>query len=140
MKTFSDDTIPQLAFCVEAAREVSGNDLRETPRFLPAADRVVIGWWNGRDFRRAEARLLNISRGGAAVAFSEVIEAGAEAWFCILGARLSGGVRVRVVGHDPIEECGSTRIRLQFQPRCPDDILEVALSMAPASAIAAGLN
>ena len=84
--------------------------------------------------------MLDISRRGAAVACDEEIEAGAEAWFCIVGSRLSGGARVRVVGRNPPDDRGRSRVRFRFQPHCPEDIFNVALAIAPADHVETELN
>ena len=140
METSSDDAIPSFSVPLPGDQTPSWYERRELDRYAPIEDRVWIGWWDGRSFHRTAAQLLDISRRGAAVACDEVLEAGSEAWFCIVGSRLSGGARVRVVGRVPLDDRGRSRVRFRFQPHCPEDIFRVALSMAPADYVETELN
>ncbi|QDV37923.1 hypothetical protein [Tautonia plasticadhaerens] len=107
-----------------------GSERRGARRFSAVEDRIWLGWWDGEQFQTLGARLLDVSRTGAAVACPDGPGVGDDAWFCVVGPSLSGGARARVVGREPTEDDPSMiRLRLNFQARCPDDVYEIALGM-----------
>ncbi|WP_158633669.1 PilZ domain-containing protein [Tautonia sociabilis] len=109
-----------------------GVERRETPRFTPLVDRLWLGWWDGEQFQTIGSQLIDISLGGAAIACTDGPETGDDAWFCVVGPRLSGGTRAQVVGREPMPGSpGVYRLRLRFLPRCPQDVFEIALGLLP---------
>jgi hypothetical protein len=114
-----------------ASRPV-GAERRGSTRYAAVEDRIWLGWWDGEQFQTLGSRLLDISRSGAAVCCEDGPEPGDDAWFCVVGPSLSGGARARVVGREPMEDDPTAiRLRMVFQPRCPDDVFEIALGMMP---------
>ena len=79
-----------------ATRPAGTADRRGAPRFDAVEDRIWLGWWDGEQFRTIGARLLDISRTGAAIACPEGPDRGDDAWFCVVGPGVSGGARARV--------------------------------------------
>lgn len=115
-----------------------GMDRRRATRFEAVEDRIWLGWWDGEVFQTLGALLLDISRTGAAVICPDGPTETMDAWFCVVGPSLSGGARARVVGREPIpEKPDQIRLRLEFQPTCPEDLYLVALGMISNDWIAA---
>ncbi|MEW4566504.1 PilZ domain-containing protein [Tautonia sp. JC769] len=108
----------------------SGMDRRRATRFEAVEDRIWLGWWDGEVFQTLGALLLDISRTGAAIICPDGPSEQMDAWFCIVGPSLSGGARARVVGREPIpDRPDQLRLRLEFQPTCPEDLYLVALGL-----------
>ncbi|WP_152051045.1 hypothetical protein [Tautonia marina] len=108
----------------------NGMDRRRATRFEAVEDRIWLGWWDGEVFQTLGALLLDISRTGAAVICPDGPTEAMDAWFCIVGPSLSGGARARVVAREPIpDKPDQIRLRLEFQPTCPEDLYLVALGL-----------
>lgn len=116
-----------------AGEPFSGVDRRRSTRFDPVEDRVWLGWWDGEQFQTIAARLIDISRTGAALICVDGPEKTMDAWFCVVGPRHSGGARAQVVGREPMPgQPEQYRLRLTFHAACPEDVYLVALGILPA--------
>lgn len=97
-------------------------DRRLAPRYAPARDATQLGWWEDGQFRTADARLRNISSGGAAVNLGGTGPDTAGAWVCILMPGTDVWVQASVAGAVAAED-GTPHVRLTFAEPCPDDVL-----------------
>ncbi len=108
-------------------------DRRREPRHEAVEDRTWLGWWVGMEFLTIAVRLIDISRGGAALETPEPPPVGEPVWLCLQGTRWSGSAAGTILGESPIDpERGFHRVRLEFEKPCPDKLFEMAVGMIAA--------
>ena len=114
-------------------------DRRTAPRHLPAYDRLRLAWMEGKGLRRIEARLRDLSSGGALIATHTPITAHGPIWIGLEGTPLDQWVLAEVVRVVPAEGSG-WRAGLMFIGRCPHLFYRRALwGFVPGKAEAPGL-
>src|SRR5437763_3430086 len=75
----------------------SGRDRRTSPRHRPAFDQLRIAWMEGRGLRRIEARLRDLSSGGALIAVDAPLTAQGPVWIGLEGTPIDQWVLAEVV-------------------------------------------
>jgi hypothetical protein len=105
-------------------RTARPEDRRETPRYDPAIDTAKLGWWEAGEFHTAQARLQDISSGGAALGVDRDGPVADEIWMCV--ATTGEGVWVQASVAELDDGDGERRVRLAFAESCPYDVLKVA--------------
>jgi tRNA A-37 threonylcarbamoyl transferase component Bud32 len=96
----------------------STSDRRKEPRYVPVHCRARVGWWRGDAWRTADARIENLSRGGAAVFVAEVPPDASAVWLCFLDAPPRQWHAARVVGLDS-EGHGARTVRVALAHPLP---------------------
>jgi hypothetical protein len=99
-------------------------DRRETPRYDPTIDSAKLGWWEAGEFQTAQARLQDISSGGAALGVDRDGPVAPEIWMCVATPGQGVWVQASVAAMDDGD--GERRVRLAFAESCPYDVLKVA--------------
>jgi hypothetical protein len=106
----------------------SAQDRRAEPRLEAVEYRMWLGWWAGTEFLTIATRLVDISRGGAALVTPEPPPVGEPVWLCLKGPRWSGSTQATVLGHSLLDPAlGQHRVRLTFLKECPEGLYESAL-------------
>src|SRR5438128_1179862 len=115
---------------------MSTRDRRKTPRHVPVRDLPHVGWWDGPRFRRARARLRDLSSTGVAITVDgEALEPLAAkglapeervVWVCLPGGGAGDWVRSRIVRCSRTDR-GERRFGLRFEGPCPNGLFREAL-------------
>ena len=100
-------------------------DRRACPRFPVVENRARLDWGDSDGFQVVDARLVDISRGGAALETEQPLPVGDPVWFCLDPDGRALGVGARVLGcqRDWLEY----RVRLRFDEPCPEPLLRLAI-------------
>jgi hypothetical protein len=109
---------------------------RAWPRRTALDPRGWIGWWADGEFFEDAGRLLDISRGGAAVEVDRTPPPDCPVYFCLDGPDAPEGVEAEVVATLP----GRRRkylVRLTFAAPCPNPLWAAAV-LGPGPALPAG--
>jgi hypothetical protein len=106
-------------------------DRRFMPRHEAAEFAIWLGWWRGeakshKDFVTTNARLINISRGGALITAIDPPPHAHKVWICLGAPEPSDCVEaiVRQVTTVRRRQCA---VRLSFTGSCPQAFFEVAV-------------
>ncbi len=126
------------------------NDRRSAHRYLPAKEKIRLGWWQGQLFQTISARLRNLSVSGALVEPEKSIadRAGVKAWLCLVDHTAAHWIEAEIVEVCSPEPDSPLLLRLRFLDPFPyeffkaavwdqgsaaaDDALHVATPMPPA--------
>src|SRR5829696_3140929 len=87
-------------------RPLGEQDRRAVPRHQPARDRIRIAWMEGHSLRRADARLMDLSSGGAAVVLDGPRPPRGPVWIGLEGTPHSEWMLADVVRVAPLEAAG----------------------------------
>lgn len=104
---------------------MTNDDRRSTPRYAPAQDQARLGWWDGGRFVSAEARLRDISSGGAALRVDhDSPPPPGSVWVCLAGA--GEWVATDLAGSSTSDN-GACAVRLEFASVCPYEVFKAAV-------------
>jgi hypothetical protein len=113
---------------------------RASPRLEPGERRVWLGSWaDAENFGVVGAVLLDISRGGVAVATDEALDPGKPVWIRLEAPGAPDCVAARVVGVSRSAR-GPHVVRLAFQAPCPGRFFRQAMQGAVGGAVGAPLG
>lgn len=102
-----------------------GDALRTNPRHGSSA-RARLSWPGRDQDLTARARLIDISRAGAALLTKEAPPVGAHVRLRLVGQDETPWVEAKILGVDPMPQ-GRHRVRLQFGEPCPTFFLRAAV-------------
>jgi hypothetical protein len=121
----SEDTHLLSLFAEQA--EVAVAERRESSRFRAVEQRAWLGWWAGpRRFATVDARLDNISQGGARIVMADPPPVQQIVWLCMGIPDPTECVQAKVLEVKPTPE-GDSVIRLAFGIPCPHNLYQVAI-------------
>jgi len=109
-------------------------DRRNATRYPAAAagsGLARVGWWEGKHFRTAAARIEDISTGGAAVALDSEARTSTAVWISLEGPGPVEWVEARLAGVATAED-GSQVVRLAFPMSCPYEVFKAVAWGEPA--------
>jgi hypothetical protein len=102
-------------------------DRRFMPRHEPAEFALWLGWWRGdAEFFANNARLINISRGGALLTAIDPPPQRHKVWICLGSPDPTNCVEATVLGVTTVRrrQCA---VRVSFARPCPQDFFEAAV-------------
>jgi hypothetical protein len=105
-------------FCAWNKVRVNDPDRRCDSRYIPAESQIWVGWWNGPRFVVIQAKLVNLSKGGALVNLGSRPPTSQPVWICLGNPHPVDHVQARVLdtsGHRDTE----FHARLEFHAPCP---------------------
>ncbi|SIO03447.1 PilZ domain-containing protein [Singulisphaera sp. GP187] len=115
-----------LGFLKSRPRAV-GDAFRTNPRHQ-SRRRAMVSWQQGRETRTVKARLIDISRMGAALTSSTSPPTAAFVRIRLVGSTPTPWIEGDVVGIEPTD--GTYRIRIKFREPCPTIMIKSAV-LAP---------
>jgi hypothetical protein len=115
---------PLLRFLMTRFQAV-GDAFRTNPRHKSTA-KARLAWEVRGQAHTAKARLVDISRAGAALITKKVPPDGALVRLCVTGEEDTPWIEGRVLGAD-VDAQGKYRIRIQFHDPCPTLLLKSAV-------------
>jgi len=128
-----EDTDNSLLGFLQARPKAVGEAFRTNPRH-DARRRARLSWERGSHSCVVAARLIDISRAGAAISVSDPPALSTVVRLRLVGSTPTPWIEAQVLGVDPIEGGGS-RVRLLFRDPCPTVFLKSAvLGAIPPSA------
>jgi hypothetical protein len=101
---------------------------RKHPRYPASSFRLWMGRWDEEEFEIEATRLLDISRGGAALIALDAPPIGEMVWLCLHDAPRTGSVRASVIGVHADDVEGYV-VRLMFGEPIPDALFEAAVGL-----------
>lgn len=104
---------------------LSRDERRTAARHVPITQTAWFGWWDGPEFQSANAVLLDISRGGAALEVERMLPPG-PIWLCLEVEGRVWGTEYVVIAESRGRNLPH-RARGRFLGECPDDLYRVAL-------------
>jgi hypothetical protein len=114
---------------LSASYRAVGDALRTNPRHGSSA-RARLSWPGKGEDVTVRARLIDISRAGAALVAREVPPVDAPVRLRLVGHESTPWVEAKVLGADPMSR-GRHRIRLLFREPCPTFFLRAAVLGPP---------
>jgi hypothetical protein len=114
-----------------SASETILKNRRQWPRYTPAVDLILVGWWSGDDFRIVGARMVNIGRGGAMISIAASPDQGQPVWLRLIGSKGSESLKAVVLESKWTLFQRRYTVRLAFPRTCPDDFFEAAVHGRP---------
>lgn len=109
---------PRLAEVPERTRCMSSQDRRSAPRHVPLFSRVFVAWEDAGGLKFVNARLSDLSSGGAGISVPGDLPAKGLVWIGLEGTPMRDWAQAEVVRIVP-GEMGLRRAGLQFTSRCP---------------------
>jgi hypothetical protein len=100
---------------------------RADPRHIPVERQVWLAWQTDQSVHRVPARLLDISRGGAAVEVDADVPPNQSLLFGLGGSSETDDFLGATVVRIAAARLGGYRIHLAFTTKCPDALLKTAL-------------
>lgn len=97
---------------------MSSRDRRATPRHVPLYSRAFVAWEEPEGPRFVNARLSDLSSGGAGILIQAELPADAPVWIGLEGTAMRDWARAGVVRVVPVE-LGMCRVGLKFAAPCP---------------------
>ena len=94
-------------------------DRRESSRYRPVETNIWIGWWQARGFVVIQARLVNLSQGGALVQVRKRPPLGQPVWLCLGTPHPIDHVQARVLDTLADPDQAEFGARLEFHLPCP---------------------
>ncbi len=101
-------------------------DRRCATRYRAVEDRARVGWWEGKHFRSAPARIEDISTGGASVCLGQEPLNAQGVWVRLAGTGPDQWVQAQLVGVATAED-GSQVVRLAFPQSCPYEMFKAVV-------------
>lgn len=102
---------------------MSVHDRRRATRYPAVVDAARVGWWEGKHFRTAPARIEDISTGGAAISIGPDSLSAPVLWVCLAGPTPNEWVQAHLTGVTTAED-GSRTVRLAFPLSCPYELFK----------------
>ncbi|WP_406700814.1 PilZ domain-containing protein [Singulisphaera sp. Ch08] len=112
---------------LKARPRAVGEAFRTNPRHQ-SRRRAMLSWQQGRESRTVKARLLDISRMGAALTSTTPPPSSTLVCIRLVGSTPTPWIEGDVVGIEPTE--GTYRIRIKFREPCPTIMIKSAV-LAP---------
>ena len=108
---------------VPTAAQIRAEEQRACQRYPAVAGRSWLGWYEGSQFHRTAAWILNISAGGCLVVADTAAPAGGSLWLCLDDHAVANWAEVRVIGQKT-GVGGILASRLVFRGACPYDMMK----------------
>jgi hypothetical protein len=105
--------------------ELNDQDRRCDLRYTPAQSQIWAGWWNGAQFMVTQAKLINLSKGGALVSVGSRPPTSQPVWICVGTPHPVDHVQARVLDTSALCRDGF-HARLEFHSPCPSSFFVAA--------------
>ena len=102
------------------------SDRRNSQRFVPIEDQAWLGWWEGEEYRKTPATIIDLSQGGSKLVVRDSPPRRSAAFVCLAGPNRTDWIQGGVLEVRRLSS-GESEVRIAFVELCPYSFFEVAI-------------
>ncbi len=103
------------------------DDRRGALRYSTICHRLLLGWWEGDEYRTTDALLKDLSLTGASLLAETLPPLETAVWICLQESPQFGWIEMTVVDAEVVRR-GMHVLRVTFPASCPFDFFKAAIA------------